>query len=54
LNGGAIWMNLDNLSVVECPEADVNADCVVDMKDVAQLAEDWLICNRNPSDECWQ
>jgi hypothetical protein len=54
LNGGAIWMNLDNLSVVECPQADVNADCVVDMKDVAQLAEDWLVCNRNPSDECWQ
>jgi pectin methylesterase-like acyl-CoA thioesterase len=54
LNGGAIWMDLDNLSVVECSEADLNADCEVDMRDVAQLAEDWLICNRTPSDECWQ
>ncbi len=54
LNGGAIWMSLDNLNVVECSEADLNADCEVDMQDAAQIAEDWLTCSRNPSDECWQ
>lgn len=54
-NGGAISMNLDNLSVVECsPTADLNADCIIDFKDIAVIADEWLTCNRNPADECWQ
>jgi pectin methylesterase-like acyl-CoA thioesterase len=54
-NGGAISMDLDNLSVVECsPTADLNGDCIIDFKDIAVIAEDWLTCNRNPADECWQ
>ncbi|MEN6386476.1 MAG: pectinesterase family protein [Phycisphaerales bacterium] len=55
-NGGAMWINLDNIAVTECPsaDADLNIDCEVNLKDVAVAANDWLTCRRNPSDECWQ
>jgi hypothetical protein len=55
-NGGAIRLNADNISVVECPTpaADLNGDCKINIEDIEKVAEDWLMCNRNPADECWQ
>lgn len=54
--GGSIWMDIDNISVVECLSSagDINGDCELNMKDLAQIADNWLICTRNPSSECWQ
>jgi hypothetical protein len=54
---GATWVYLDNIKVQEvpaCPAADLSGDCVVDMKDMAAMALNWLACNRNPSSQCWQ
>jgi hypothetical protein len=54
-NGGAIEYNVDNISVVECPmTADLNGDCELDMSDLYEVAEKWLVCNRSPIEECWQ
>jgi hypothetical protein len=36
------------------PQVDLNGDEVLDFKDIAQFALDWLTCNRNPAEECWQ
>lgn len=30
------------------------ATATLDFNDIAELAADWLICNRYPSEECWQ
>jgi hypothetical protein len=40
--------------VSPCPTGDLSGDCVVNMKDIAAMAANWLICNRNPSGQCWQ
>lgn len=55
-NGGAIRLNIDNIDVIECDSSieDINGDCLLDMKDIAGMAEEWLVCNRLPADECWQ
>jgi hypothetical protein len=55
IGSGSIWVDLDNISIVECPspDADLNKDCQINMKDLAVAAADWLICHRDPSDECW-
>ena len=47
---------LDNISIVEryCYSAeDLNGDCLLDLLDARVLAEQWLSCNRTPSDQCW-
>lgn len=57
VGSGAINMHLDNVSVKEavtCPSNDLNGDCVLNWLDMLQLANNWLVCNRNPSSECWQ
>jgi hypothetical protein len=36
------------------PSVDLNHDGKLDFKDLAQFAIDWLTCNRNPTEECWQ
>jgi pectin methylesterase-like acyl-CoA thioesterase len=36
------------------PEVDLNGDEILDLKDIAQFALDWLACNRVPTGECWQ
>lgn len=36
------------------PAVDLNHDGKLDFKDLAQFAIDWLACNRNPAEECWQ
>jgi pectin methylesterase-like acyl-CoA thioesterase len=55
-DGGAIRLNADNISAVECPTpaADLNGDCEINMEDIEKVAEDWLMCHRSPVDECWQ
>jgi pectate lyase len=56
-SSGATWIYLDNVRVEEvpaCPSADLNADCLVNMKDMAAMAANWLGCNRSPTGQCWQ
>jgi pectate lyase len=53
-SAGATWAWLDNIKVQECPLSDLNADCVVNMKDMAVMAANWLSCHRSPADQCWQ
>lgn len=56
-NSGATWIAVDNVKVQEvapCPTGDANGDCILDMRDVAVLANNWLLCNRSPSAQCWQ
>jgi hypothetical protein len=36
------------------PPVDLNHDGKLDFEDLAQFAIDWLTCNRNPAEECWQ
>jgi len=36
------------------PDVDLNGDNVLDLKDLAQFAADWLTCNRVPAGECWK
>lgn len=33
---------------------DVNDDCRVDMRDLAVMLSDWLKCNLEPRDRCWE
>ena len=35
-------------------DADLNNDGFLDLMDIAQFANDWLGCNREPQSECWQ
>jgi hypothetical protein len=35
-------------------EADLHSDGLLDLMDIAQFANDWLFCNRDPASECWQ
>jgi pectate lyase len=58
-NSGATWAWLDNIKVekvISCPSSasDLNADCDVNMEDMAVMAANWLLCHRSPTDECWQ
>jgi hypothetical protein len=43
------WANNSNP-----PDVDLNGDGVLDLKDLAQFALDWLTCNRDPAGECWK
>jgi hypothetical protein len=45
---------LANAWAGDLPEVDLNGDNVLDLKDIAQFALDWLTCNRAPANECWQ
>jgi len=36
------------------PDADLHNDGFLDLLDIAQFANDWLTCNREPAGECWQ
>ncbi len=56
---GPGYYYVDNISVVEtdvipCPSIDLNDDCALDLLDIEVFAADWLTCNRDPSNECWQ
>jgi hypothetical protein len=33
---------------------DVSGDCKVNFKDIALLALDWLDCNLDPPEACWE
>jgi len=46
----------DNVKVEgpECSPMDFNDDCYFDLLDIAEFTLDWLTCNRNPAEECWQ
>jgi pectate lyase len=54
-NSGTTWISMDNMSVIEhaCPAMDLNGDCNLDCTDLAQFAQDWLTCYREPASECW-
>jgi hypothetical protein len=58
VGSGTPFINLDNITVMEtaviCPPYDLNDDCTVDIEDIAFMADDWLVCNRIPAQECWQ
>jgi hypothetical protein len=59
LNGNCQVDSLDFVRLADAwagnpPEVDLNGDEVLDFKDIAQFAEDWLKCNRSPADQCWQ
>jgi hypothetical protein len=51
------WVEFDNVSVSGCQGAiagDVDGDCNVDVMDLAQLANTWLICgNTSNNTLCW-
>ncbi|MFA5293242.1 MAG: hypothetical protein WC496_09435 [Phycisphaerae bacterium] len=51
---GYFWV--DNLKVEgpECSPRDLDNDCDLDWLDIEQFAMDWLTCDRDPVDECWQ
>ncbi|MFA5292843.1 MAG: pectinesterase family protein [Phycisphaerae bacterium] len=66
---GAVWSFTTQKYVCNGPMPfDLNGDCQVnlfdyiimanawagDWLDMQQLAENWLMCNRNPSGQCWQ
>jgi len=34
--------------------SDINRDCKVDMQDFALMASEWLVCNMDPPELCWQ
>lgn len=36
------------------PTMDFNRDCKVDFKDFAPMAENWLECNLDPPEACWE
>jgi hypothetical protein len=36
------------------PDADLHSDGLLNLLDIAQFANDWLTCNRDPQSECWQ
>ena len=42
------------LDYVDFAEEWANTGNTLDLTDLAELATDWLSCNRNPSEECWQ
>ena len=46
------FARLANAWAGNLPEVDLNGDDVLDLKDIAQFAADWLKCNRSPSSEC--
>lgn len=55
-NGGAAWYIIDNLKVMACsqyPTGDINADCQVNMADMAMIANQWLSCTVDPTTSCW-
>jgi len=54
---GPTWVDIDNIKVTiatPCPTIDLNNDCALNFLDMLQFANDWLVCNRVPSSECWQ
>jgi len=36
------------------PVMDINEDCKVDMSDFAIFASEWMTCNLEPQEECWE
>jgi hypothetical protein len=38
----------------EWAPADINYDCKVDFQDFALMASEWLTCNINPPELCWE
>jgi hypothetical protein len=36
------------------PMVDLNEDGVLNFKDLAKFALNWLVCNRTPAEECWK
>ena len=56
-DSGTTHFWVDNISVTEnlpCVELDFTDDCKLTLEDLEVFAEDWLTCNRDPADECWQ
>jgi pectate lyase len=53
---GVAFCYVDNVRVLAspCPSDDANGDCLLDLKDIAAFAEQWLACSRDPVAECWQ
>ena len=39
---------------IEEIEGDVNGDCKVDFTDFAKMANNWLECNLDPPEACWE
>jgi len=35
-------------------KGDVNGDCMVDLRDMAELCKTWLQCNLDPPEACWE
>ena len=49
------YSDLDPVDAADCPfplSGDVNGDCRVDLSDYARIAENWLVCNRDPITAC--
>jgi hypothetical protein len=55
-NSGLGYFYADNVKVEgpACAAIDLNGDCFLDWLDIERFADDWLLCNRSPADECWQ
>jgi len=50
-------VQLTILGEPECTEpikGDLNNDCMVDMRDLAEIGKTWLQCNLDPPEDCWQ
>ena len=51
------WIEFTILGEVECNppiKADINGDCKVDLRDLAEMGQAWLQCNLDPPEACWE
>ena len=54
MKGRALFTILPEAQCSEPIKGDLNNDCKVDMKDVAELGKVWLQCNLDPPEACWE
>jgi len=47
-------VNFSDFVILANAWTDIEAETTFDLYDLAQLATDWLICNRDPPTACWQ
>jgi hypothetical protein len=54
MKGRALFTILPEAECITPIKGDLNNDCKVDMKDVAELGKVWLQCNLDPPEACWE
>ena len=54
MKGRALFTILPEAQCGAPIKGDLNNDCKVDMRDVAELGKVWLQCNLDPPEACWE